>query len=236
MADNVFRSFGPKKTADFSLRELGVARARFSLLQQLFVVLRRHSFAEIRIKDLCRAAEVSEPSFYNYFPEKDDILNYFVSLWSIELELITRRSAPGLTALKTGFMHTAKTAAAHPRLMKELLAYQARSNVPRRLTQLTPPSLAEKTLAFGLVENMDSIPSGGIRQWLSYRIRDIAEKGEFAAGTDLRDATITVGAVFFGVAGLCAADDFRSLQKQYIRSLDIVINGLHNDGKTGGRR
>lgn len=223
---SVFGSYGPRSMEAFPLRQRNFAYARLSLLQALVKALRKSTFADIRVRDLCIAAEVSEPSFYNYFKEKDDILGYFVAFWGIELELATAHSKAGLAGLSAGFAHTARTAVAHPQLMKELLAYQARTDVPQRLRKLRPLSMAEKTLAFGTAPGLEKISPLGIRDWLARNVAVAIAKNELPKHTEVPSATIAFGAVFFGVAGLSAANEFKKLPALYAQTLQIVISGL----------
>lgn len=226
MNASVLGNYGTPAIENFPLRERNFAYARFSLLQALVKALRKSTFADIRVRDLCVAAEVSEPSFYNYFREKEDILGYFVAFWGIELELATAHFQAGLAGLSAGFAHTARTASAHPQLMKELLAYQARADVPQRLRKLKSLSMAEKTLAFGAAPGLEKISPLGIRDWLARNVAVAIAKKELPRQTDVSVAAIAFGAVFFGVAGLAAADEFKKLSAQYAQTLQIIINGL----------
>ncbi|MBV6493308.1 MAG: hypothetical protein LDLANPLL_01324 [Turneriella sp.] len=227
----VFGAYGKRDLQNISLRERKFAYARFSLLKELVDALEKKTFAEIRIRDLCAAAEISEPSFFNYFPEKDDLLNYFVALWGIELELFSQKNSPGLSALEAAFAHTGKTAILYPQLMKELLAYQARANVPERLKVLKELTLAEKILAFGCAPDLAEIAPHGIRSWLMQNVQSAILRRELPSHTNLHTAAIAFGAVFFGVAGLAAAENFARLPQQYADTLQIIISGLRKGGK-----
>lgn len=228
MPSGIFGSYGPPKTDRFALRERKYAYARFSLLRALVSALQSHHFADVRIRDLCKAAEVSEPAFYNYFPEKDDLLGYFVAFWGIELDLASRAARPGIAALRCGLQRTGTTAEAHPRLMKELLAFQARADVPAHLLRLPPVTAAERVLAFGDAPGLENLSGAGIRQWLSRNVTAAIAGGELPRTTEAADAAIAFGAVFFGVAGLLAAAEFRGLSEQYLRNLEIVVQGIKN--------
>ena len=231
MGVRVLQRYGPADLSGFSVREIKYAMARFGLLSALFRALQAGPADAIRIRDLCKAAEVSEPSFFNYFPQKDDLFYYFVGLWSVDSFLYTRHRKPGLETLREFYAYTGKVAEAHPYLMKELLAYQARAEVTQRARFVPPLTLAEKTLAFGRVEGMEQIPDKGIRNLILLGLEQAVRRGELPRRTPLPGAAMAVGGIFFGVAGLCAASDFKGLSAHYLRSLGIVFKGLRAKGR-----
>jgi len=226
MSVNVFQKYAPEDLSEFSIREIKYARARFSLLNALFGELQKKPANEIKVKDLCRIAVVSEPSFYNYFPQKDDLFYYFVGLWSIDSYLYSIGTNSGLEALIKFYSYTGKVSEAHPYLMKELLAYQARANIPSRSKFVPAITHAEKVLAFGNVKGLEKIPGDGLRTLIFQNLKKAIENKELSKNTKLPEAALAVGGIFFGVAGLCASSDFENLSNHYTSSLKIVFDGL----------
>ncbi len=105
------------------------------------------SLESIPVKDLCAAAEVSEPSFFNYFPQKTDLLVYFIQLWSVDGWRLSLRK-PGSTArsaVEDLFVETARQMDAGPGLMAEILAFQAKNG---QCPYIQPLGNAEKILRF----------------------------------------------------------------------------------------
>jgi hypothetical protein len=69
---------------DFPLRQRKYARTKLALMNAALERLKDKSLEEISVRELCEEAEVSEATFFNYFPSKTDLLVYFVQLWTIE--------------------------------------------------------------------------------------------------------------------------------------------------------
>jgi len=63
------------------LRERKAAKLKLELVDILSEELKTQSFQEINVETLCEKAMISKVTFYNYFPEKDDIMRYFLSIW-----------------------------------------------------------------------------------------------------------------------------------------------------------
>ncbi|NLE65671.1 MAG: TetR/AcrR family transcriptional regulator, partial [Elusimicrobia bacterium] len=60
-----------------SLREKKFVKTKVSLMQEFMKRLKSTRFSEISIKEVCETVEVSESTFYNYFPQKVDVVCYF---------------------------------------------------------------------------------------------------------------------------------------------------------------
>ncbi|NUM42141.1 MAG: TetR/AcrR family transcriptional regulator [Leptospiraceae bacterium] len=210
----------------FTVREIKYAKSRLRLLHSLIKELKNKPASEIKIKDLCKKAEISEPSFYNYFPQKDDIFFYFVGLWSIELFLYSQKSKSGLDSIYQFFSYTGKTSELHPYLMKELLAYQARADILSRSKFVQPVTDAEKTITFGSVDGIEKISGDGLRTLIFQSLKKAVDDGELPRATNLDEVSMAVGGIFFGVAGLCASLNFKNLSTHYKNSLEIIFNGL----------
>lgn len=59
-----------------TLRQKKLIKTKHDLAQAFAKKLSSERFDEISIKDICQKMEVSEASFYNYFPQKIDVIAY----------------------------------------------------------------------------------------------------------------------------------------------------------------
>ena len=133
---------------DLPLRQRKLARTRLALLGALTAQLETQTYEAVRIKDLCAAADISEASFFNYFERKEDLLVYFVQIWSLSVgwhaqRVLAERGA--LAAIEDVFCRTAADIAAHPRVMAEVIAFQARME---GAPAVRDPALAERLCAY----------------------------------------------------------------------------------------
>jgi AcrR family transcriptional regulator len=72
------------KTPAFSLREKKKAKAKLQVLKTTMELLQTNSFRNISVEEICSRCEISKVTFFNYFPKKEDILSYFIAVWSLE--------------------------------------------------------------------------------------------------------------------------------------------------------
>jgi AcrR family transcriptional regulator len=180
-------------------KEKKFARTRLALLKALLDELREKSFDEIKIRDLCIRAEISEPTFYNYFPEKNHLLLYFIQIWSLEVSVYASRKkmdGSGYELLRSLFQYTAKKSRKNPRVIAEVIAFQAKTPPPKSIPPLT---LAERYLYFPGAENIESIPATGLDGLLERAIGTAIERGELAPDTNVQSLFMAIAALFFGI-------------------------------------
>ncbi|NLK20605.1 MAG: TetR family transcriptional regulator [Epulopiscium sp.] len=71
----------------FSLREINFAKTRLKILQVVKERVLEKDFEEVTVDEICRYAEISRGTFFNYFPTKNDIFKYYIRIWKIKMGL-----------------------------------------------------------------------------------------------------------------------------------------------------
>lgn len=69
----------------YSLREMKHARTKIAIMNVFIRNLEKTRFDDISIRQICKSAEVSEGTFFNYFPEKIDIIDYYMNLMFLKI-------------------------------------------------------------------------------------------------------------------------------------------------------
>lgn len=184
---------------ELPLRPKKFAQTKQALLSAAVARLDRQPLDAVQVKDLCEDAGISQASFFNYFPQKSDLLVYFVQLWTLDVAWHAQALGPGASALdriRRIFGATAEQAAAHPGVMAEVLAGQARLTAPPKVEDLT---LAERLLAFPGRAGVEALPSRGLDSLLPELLGEAVARGELPPGTDVTSAFLGLAALFFGV-------------------------------------
>ncbi len=181
-------------------REKKHARTRLGLLDALVERLDEHRLDGIAVKDLANDVGVSPATVFNHFANKGELLTYFIVLWGIEVGLLTRRLVHAeelvLPAIAALFEHTAAHVAAHPSVMLEIIAHQARMPLNPTLPSITR---AERLLRFGRIPGVLEQPSGGLEVVLPRLIARAMENGELPPHTDVTQMTVALASTFLGV-------------------------------------
>ncbi len=135
-----------------SLREKKFACVRLAILSAVLRLTKERSLADISVREICELAQVAPATFFNYFPSKEDVLVYYMRLWSIPITLQCRAVAVQgtvLDAIAAVFDYTARETEQNPRLMFEIIAIIAhakergrgcRTAVHRRVVHCAAPA------------------------------------------------------------------------------------------------
>jgi AcrR family transcriptional regulator len=187
-----------QKFEDQPLRQRKYARTKLALLEAFTAGLDAQTYEAIRIKDLSAAAEISEASFFNYFQRKEDLLTYFIQVWSLDVGWHARKVLPergALAAIEEVFLRTAADVSQHPRVMAEIIVYQARKEHPVTVSDLT---LAERLLAFPALEGIESVPASGLEAIFPELIGAAKASGELPEDADADFLFVNLATLFFG--------------------------------------
>jgi AcrR family transcriptional regulator len=167
-----------------SLRERKFARTKHALLQAALERLRDKRLDEIPVKDLCEQVEVSEATFFNYFPKKEDLLRYYMQILTLDLVWHARNRAgddAGLEYIEAVFERAAKEFGEHPRLMLEIIAFMAQqpdpANCPKNSDQ-PDLSLAERLQALPNRAGVENVPEVCFEDLVRPPIERAVHRGE----------------------------------------------------------
>lgn len=202
------------------------ARTKVGLLNALVSRLDQRPIEEIAVRELCDAVQISEASFFNYFPKKHDILVYFVELWSIEAGAHADRALADqgpLAAIEAVFAITAQAVREHPAVMAEVIAHQARMAAPPQLAEV---SLAERLFALPELEGIDELEPRGLDAILPRLLDEAVRRGELPKGIDKNMAFLALGAIFFGVPLLLRRTAPEYVGQAFKAQLSLLWAGL----------
>ena len=118
-----------------SLRERKFAKTRLALADAASRHLEAAPFETLSVKSLCERVQISEATFFNYFPKKEDLIVYLDRLWTLELNWYGQqamRQHQGLSVIDALFRYTSIQIQKKPGLMGEIIAHEARSRVRDR--------------------------------------------------------------------------------------------------------
>jgi AcrR family transcriptional regulator len=129
-----------------SLRERKSAKLKLLILSIAKTMLRQQNFQDIHVTELCKKAGISKVTFFRYFPQKEDLLLYFMRVWAFELSLeLQKNDIKGIKAVKLIFDRYGNLCENYHSVILHLIKYHAISPLV-----LKPISIkkAEKLLLF----------------------------------------------------------------------------------------
>ena len=180
------------------LREAKKQKVRFVVIENAIALFRERGFEATKVREIAKAAEISEATFFNYFPTKDAVLSDWAHAGVIEL--LERASEGGDRGVRPVMRAVCVDLAARIEVDR---AFAARAWERARLTAPGPPG--------ALIALLEAGQSGGqLRRDLSSR-----QLGEILYAAIVR--TIASWLERAAPAG--------SLAPELRRSVDLVLDG-----------
>ncbi len=193
---------------------------------------KERSLADISVREICDVAQVAPATFFNYFPSKEDVLVYYMRLWSIPVTLQCRAVAAQSTVLDaiiTVFDFTAREMEQYPRLMFEVIAYIAHATEPPH-----PPSLtrAERLLAFPDLPGAEDVEPQSVDELFTALLQQALRAGELPLSVSIEAVTLLLKTIFYGVPLATRREVVHTVHHAYHEVLDVLLTGLKQEEKS----
>lgn len=207
-------------------REKKYAKTKIALLNALMNELEKKSLSSIKIKELADLADVSEPTFFNYFDSKAHILVYYIQMWSIDMNTLAVKSevkhSSYIETIKDIFRVTSKQIAQQPQIMLEIISFQSQGLI------LNPHTIsaAEKWIFFPEVDDIEVIEGLGLESILPPLISKALEAKEIPQETDKELLFLTLSSLFFGTALLILKRSPESYERYLEAQMTLIFKGL----------
>lgn len=205
---------------DLPLRQTKYFRTRLHLAQIFVDKLQGERFEEISIKDICKEAEISEATFFNYFPQKIDVIAYWLKgkLFKIFWTLNNLQNLTFAEWIEKAFELFAREIK-HPYVFYEVISIFG----PRyKQLQLINVSLEEFKFMHPECKNIDAMPSFSLRKFFEEKI--FLAKKDKTISDDI-DEKVLAGflmTILKGVPLSTPAEEFGQIEKIYQKHLNLL--------------
>jgi AcrR family transcriptional regulator len=209
-----------------SLRERKFAKTRLALADAASRHLEAAPFETLSVKSLCERVQISEATFFNYFPKKEDLIVYLDRLWTLELNWYGQqamRQHQGLSVIDALFRYTSIQIQKKPGLMGEIIAHEARSRVRNEGPEIT---VAERLMAFSDLEGIASTPDKSLEGLLRASLQTAIEQGELPENTAIAAAMVGLVSIFYGVPLALQQGNPAAIAAMYRQQLELLWKGL----------
>ena len=209
-----------------SLRERKFARTRLALAEAATNHLEAAAFESLSVKALCDRVQISEATFFNYFPRKEDLIVYLDHLWTLELNWYGQQASEqqqGLAVIDSMFRYTAIQIQKKPGLMGEIIAYEARSRERHSGLDITT---AERLMAFSDLPGIVELPDYSLESLLRDSLQKAINLGELPENTAMATAMVGMVSIFYGVPLAMQHGNAAGIGAMYRQQLAILWGGL----------
>ncbi len=211
------------------LRERKFARTRLKLARVLVERLQMSTLDEIVVRDLCDACEISEATFFNYFPRKVDLLDYYTQLWMLELTWRCQNSGKqGLAAVGVSFEFMASSFQARTGVMSEIIARQALLREKPQPVELT---LAERMIAFPEFAGIEELAVGGVDKAWWPALEQAMRGGELPSNAHMPTVMVGLASIFYGLPLIMRQGKVSAIGNAYTQQLAVFWAGVRSAAK-----
>jgi len=213
------------KQKEYSLREKKYARTKIAIMNSFINRLRHTRFDDISIKQVCGDVEVAEGTFFNYFPEKIDVICYYLLLnivkilWKAEKEVPTGKYLPLIDAVVKQLSQGWSSDNLIYQIISVLLIQGER---PKRIAI----SAIEKKLAFPDCAGIEDVPSVILYEWFKECMILAQKNGEVGPKVNVDDVVVSLMTISSGTMLAIRFNHRSNAEYHYMRQLHALWRDL----------
>jgi AcrR family transcriptional regulator len=215
-----------KSESDFTLREKKYAKTKLALANEFMNRMKTTRLAEISIKEACQAVEISEGTFYNYFPHKIDLVFYFNKIKLLRLIWDIKNNKKEMDALETieYVFDVIADDMQEPFLFYEIISLYTMEHVrPDKNTDLTP---AEKYYALPDCPGIEDISIVSLEDFFSRLLTQAQNNGQLSFDIPVSDIVLLLISMVVGMPLVLDMKDLGALKQLYRTQLTLLWKGL----------
>lgn len=218
------------KRKKYSLREKKHAKTKIALANAFIDRLKTTRFCDISIKEVCQDVEVSEGTFFNYFPQKLDVISFYHQLHflKVEWEISQKENKyEPLKLLECAFDMFAETIK-KPYLFYEIVSVFTAEHVKPKEEDLTP---AEKFFAYPDCEGIEHTKVESLDKFFLKYVKQAKKRGQIGKNISTTDAVTALKAVLVGVPLAIETEEFDKIPKIFKKQLGMLKNAFSSEGQ-----
>lgn len=213
----------------FSLREINFAKTRLNILQVVKDRITKKDFEDITVDEICRFAEISRGTFFNYFPSKNHIFNYYIRIWMIQLSLEMEKQSfkSSQDKIKKIYNELIEEDKKYPSFVNNYLKYLLESEEITNDIKLTEAEFAYKFAIENIqVEKMEKLNNLSLEKLFENFISEGIESGEFNKDLNKENTLLLLLSLFFSPAITKFVNNSIDLRKFFDDALKSIFHNV----------
>ena len=204
------------------LRDKKKARIKLKILEITLELLKNKDFNEVFVEEICEQAEISKVTFYKYFPQKEDILVYFMRVWCFQRSIELKYSPKiGLAAIYNLFEKA--TSFPDSQVMISLISFIVKLKKKPDLLEI---DTVEKMLLYPEENNIAELSVISLEEMFLKHLKEAVKNGELTAITDFHPIIIVLGSIFYGMPVINHIHQESDLRSNYLIHLGLIFQAL----------
>jgi len=213
-------------TKEYSLREKKHAKTKIAIMNAFIKRLEKTRFDDISIRQICKSVEISEGTFFNYFPEKIDIINYYMNLMFLKIIWKARKDTAQvqyLSLINATFSELAAELLNCNNIVYQLISLMIIQQERPRTVEI---SRLERSIFFPGSEGIDNIRVILVDDFLKECLQGAVKNGELSKTIKIDDVLISLMTILSGTLLAAKFTDIKDRSYHYLRQLKFLWDGL----------
>lgn len=212
---------------DVSLREKKFIKTKVALMNAFIDRLQTTRMADVSIKDVCHSVEVSEGTFFNYFPRKIDLVYYCHQLFIYKVIYKTRHSVHSDRCLDLvdAFFQMVAEGFNQPSLVLEFISILTGEKEGMREIDIHPTEIA-----FALPEcpgvEKEASEMRTLADFFTDTLRRAVQNKELPKKINIDDMCVHLVTVLVGVSVAVEVKGFPQLGRYYKEHLNLLWKAI----------
>jgi len=185
-----------KNSGPATIRENKAATLKVSILQSTIELIGKKSFDKIHVNQICEVVGISKVTFFKYFPQKEDILLYYLRVWCfhrcVELSAEHKKGIEGIRYL---FEKLSISYERNPGMFLGLISYLNRSDMPIRPF---PLKRAERELFYPDIEKISEIDTLSLDQLFENFLLEAIFAKEITRTSNTKQLVLLLNSILYG--------------------------------------
>jgi AcrR family transcriptional regulator len=209
------------------LRETKASKIRLSVLQTTLNLIGNSSFDKVHVNQICEVVGISKVTFFKYFPQKEDILLYYIRVWSfhrcVELSIEHKKGIEGIRFL---FDKVSQSYERNSGIFLGLVSYLNRLDMPVRPFPLKG---IERQMLYPEVENISEIDTLSLDQLFENFLLEAIFNKEITRNSDTKQLLQLMNSVLYGTIMTVHIQQVELPSIVFRQNVDILLESLRSD-------
>ena len=211
---------------EYSLREKKHARTKIAIMNAFIKRLEKVRFDDISIRQICKIVEVSEGTFFNYFPEKIDIINYYMHLIFLKVVAKARQDVSQgqyLSLINATFSRLAEESLNNNNIVYQMMSLMI---IQRERPKKVAISNLERQIFSPGLQGIDNVEVMLLEDFLKECLIGAVNTGELPKDTKIEDVLVSLVTILGGTLLAAKFAAIKDRSYHYTRQLQFLWNGL----------
>ena len=212
------------KPAKGGERAINAARIKINVLSSTLRLLGKRSFRDLHVDEICKDSGISKVTLFKYFPQKEDILLYYMRVWAFNRSMeLHQKPRHGLKGVYYLFDRLADTYEKHPGLALGMVSYLTSDNRP---PQPIPLKSMERRVLYPGKRFADELQVLTIPQFLENFLLEAILDREIDQASDARDLAQLFSSLLYGTLVTAHLKQLSPMRMVFRKHIDMTLKGL----------